>query len=387
MKLALLAPENSPSWGGVGSYTYNLIKYLPKDVEIHVITVDRDINDSYERILKNENVHIHKITKVSAGDSFFYNLRFQIDLFRKIKKLNKLYNFDLIHSHSGHLPHYFSQYWKIAPMITTVHTETKGWKEARNLIKYNKDKIEILSDFFTPFIAFGEKKTFENSDRLLPISQFTLNQINNAYDVDTGSRAQVIHNGVDVELFKPFEIEKDKKITISFLGRFISIKGAEIFLEAIKQINNNGYDIKVLLGGRASAEYLKRVVPSLNDKISYFGRIPYPDMPGIYNMSDIVVLPSLYEGCSGTVLEAMACEKLVIASEVGGTPEIIKDNQNGLLFQPRNSIDLKNKIISVLEETNAIDHLQRNGRKTIINDFDWKIKAKEIHSQYLSLTN
>ncbi|MGB9980293.1 glycosyltransferase family 4 protein [Methanobacterium sp.] len=385
MKLALLAPENSPSWGGVGSYTYNLANNLPKDIEIHIITIDRDVNDSYEKIIKNENVKIHKITKVSANDSFFYNPKFQMALFRKIRKLNQTYNFDLIHSHSGHLPHYFSQFWNLAPMIVTVHTETRGWKEARNLVKYNKDRIEIMSDLVSPFISFGEKVTFKRSQMLLPISQFTLNQINDLYGVNTDGRAQVIHNGVNTDLFKSLEIENNDKITISFLGRFISIKGAEIFLDSIKKINNNGYDIRVLLGGRADAAYLKRILPSMQDKISYFGRIPYHEMPNVYNKSDIVVVPSLYEGCSGTILEAMACGNIVIASDVGGTSEIIEDGHNGILFKPRDSFELSNKIIDVIEENIEINSIRKNGMQNILNNFSWQDKAKEVYESYSKL--
>lgn len=387
MKLAILAPESSPSWGGVGSYTFNLVKNLPDKVDIHIITIDRKVKDSYENLLLDKGIKIIKITKVSPNDSFFYNLKFQIALFRKIKKLDKKYNFDLIHSHSGHLPHYFSQFWNIAPMIVTVHTETKGWKEARNLYKYKKDRTEILSDFFSPYISFGEKLTFKRSDRLLPISKFTLDQINQVYKVDTTDRAKVVHNGVDTELFKPENFERNNKTTISFFGRFISVKGLEIFLKAIKIVKNKGYNVKILLGGRGNNEYLNEFLPSIKDDAHFFGRIDYQNMPSIYNKSDIVVSPSLYEGCSGTILEAMACEKMVIASKVGGTPEIIEDGDNGLLFKSRDSFELAEKIISVIEESMEVNKIMKNGRKTVLSKFDWKKKGNEVYKNYLKILN
>ncbi len=383
MKLAILAPESSPSWGGVGSYTYNLVKNLPEDVEIHIITIDRKVNDSYENLLLDQGINIIKIIKVSPDDSFFYNLKFQLALFREIKRIDKKYNFDLIHSHSGHLPHYFSQFWNIAPMIVTVHTETKGWKEARNLYKYKKDRSEILSDIFSPYISFGEKITFKRSHRLLPISKFTLNQINQVYEVDTTDRAEVVYNGVDTELFKPENVERDNKTTIAFLGRFISIKGLEIFLNAIKIVKNEGYLVKILLGGRGNKEYLKKFLPSIKDEAQFLGRIEYQNMPNIYNKSDIIVSPSLYEGCSGTILEAMACEKMVIASNVGGTPEIIEDGYNGLLFKSRDSVELARKIISVIEETIETKKIKKTGRKTILKKFNWEKKGIEIYNNYL----
>lgn len=386
MKLALLAPECSPSWGGVGSYTFNLVNNLPKDVDVHIITIDRSINDSYENLLLNKGIEIHKVTKVSPNDSFFYNLKFQLALFTKIKKINDNYNFDLIHSHSGHLPHYLSQFWNVAPMIVTVHTETKGWRAARNLIRYKKARTEMFSDLFAPFISFGEKTTFKRADRLLPISKFTLKQINQAYGVDTASRAEVVYNGVDSKLFKPKDnVEKNKEVTISFFGRFISIKGLEIFLKALKLVKKEGYSIKILLGGRGNKDYLEKFLPSLKHDVQFLGRVNYQDMPILYNQSDIIVVPSLYEGCSGVILEAMACQKVVVASDVGGTPEIIKNGHNGLLFKSRDFNQLAHKIISILEETEDVNSIRKNARKTILDRFDWKQKGIEIYENYLKV--
>lgn len=65
---------------------------------------------------------------------------------------------------------------------------------------------------------------------------------------------------------------------------------------------------------------------------SILGRINYLDMPDIYNNSDIIIVPSLYEACPGVVLEAMSCGKIVVASDIGGIPEIIRDGFNGILF-------------------------------------------------------
>ena len=385
MKVAMLAPEFSPSWGGVGSYTYNLVNNLPEDVELHIISIDWQINDSYEDLLLDKGIKIHKVTKISGNESFFYNLKFQIALFRKIRNLNDKYNFDLIHSHSGHLPHNFSQLWKLAPMIVTVHTETKGIKKARSFADSKKDRTEVLNDLFAPFISFSEKITFKNSDSLLPISQFTLNQINNDYGVNTDGRSKVIYNGVDTKLFRP-KSSNNKEITILFAGRLYSVKGVDIFLNAFKIVFDKGYKIKLILAGRGDIEYVNNFLSAFpKDSFSICGRVSYQDMPQLYNKSDIVIVPSLYEGCSGTILEAMACNKIVIASDVGGTPEIIKDGYNGLLFESRNSLELANKIICIIEENFDIESIRKNGRETIINNFNWKDKADEVYNCYSKL--
>ena len=389
MRIAMLAPEILPSWGGVGSYTYNLIHNLPSDVEIHLITIDRPVVDPDDKTIWDENIHIHKITEISSYESFFYNVKFQLAVLKNLKKLHKLYNFDLIHSHSGHLPHLFSQFQNIAPLIVTVHTETKGLKKARKGLKYKKDVTEVLHDSFSPIIELGEKINFQKADILLPISKFTLRQINECYGVDTKDKAKVIYNGVDTEFFKPIDNHINDPLFITFVGRLYSLKGLDVLLKSISIIVNKGYKIKLMFLGRGNIKYLKEICQSFLEKNSYsiVGMIDYKKMPEIYNQSDVVVLPSVYEGCSSTILETLSSGKIIIASDAGGTPEIIRHGYNGLLFKSRNSSELAERIIDVFEKKIDIDNIKRNARESAVKQYNWKNKGKEVYQEYLKLLN
>ena len=386
MKLAMLAPECSPSWGGVGSYTFNLICNLPSDVDTHIITIDRKTKDPFEDYLLDKNVTIHKIMSISEKDSFFYNAKFQLKMLKELSGLNKRFNFDIIHSHSGHLPHYFTQFQHISPMVVTVHTESKGLIKSRNLTSYRKDSTEHLNDLLSPIIEFGEWITFRRADRLLPISKFTLNQINELYNVDTEGRSCVIYNGVDINHFRPLKRELDNKITICFVGRLYAIKGLDILLESIIGLIKDGYKINLIIAGRGNTDYLKNYLKKVpSDSYSILGTVKYQDMPNVYNLSDILILPSLYEGCSGAILEAMSCGKTVIASDVGGTPEIIEDGKNGFLFESRNTQQLKSKIVDIIEETTDLKNIGKQARKTVEKRFSWADRGIEVHNQYKAL--
>ena len=130
MTLCMIAPEFLPVWGGTGSYTIELIKHLPKSVDIHVVTLKRRIPGMAKRVLTNNRldsvidrpVKIHWIA--NSSDTFFYNLGFQLACLRKIPQLQRKYKFDIIHSHHCHMPDVFLQlFTKIsAPTITTVHS-------------------------------------------------------------------------------------------------------------------------------------------------------------------------------------------------------------------------------------------------------------------------
>jgi len=385
MRIAMLAPESLPSWGGVGSYTYNLISNLPDDIEIHLITIDRKGVNLEVKTIWDEKVNLHKIIQISSNESFFYNLKFQIAVLKNLKKLHQLYNFDLIHSHSGHLPHLFSQFQNIAPLIVTVHTEAKGLKKARKRMKYKKDVTEFFNDFFSPIIEIGEKINFQLADRLLPISKFTLRQINECYCVNTNNKAKVIYNGVNIDLFKPLNNDDiHNPLRITYVGRLYSLKGLDIIINSMRTLIKQGYKIKLLFVGRGNVKYLETICSLFLDKNSYsiLGMVNYKNMPEIYNQSDIVVLPSVYEGCSGTILEALSSGNIVIASDVGGTPEIIQHGYNGFLFKSRNSSELAERITDILEKTIDVNKIKRNARNTAINKFNWKNKSKEVYQEY-----
>ncbi len=82
----------------------------------------------------------------------------------------------------------------------------------------------------------------------------------------------------------------------------------------------------------------------------------------------------------------MSCSKVVIASKVGGIPEIIQDGYNGILFQPENIEELAEKIIDVIDGRVDVEKVRRNARKTVVEKFDWKIGAKQVYEEYLKIT-
>lgn len=386
MIVGILAPENSPSWGGVGAYVYNLVKNLPIETDKHIITINRDVSDSYDNLFKNdENCHIHNILDVKRNDSFFYNFRFQFAVLKKLRGLHKMYNFDIIHSHSGHLPHLFSQFQRISPLVVTVHSTAMGMNLNIKQSKPEKSKTEIYMDFFSRYIKLCETIGFKKSDKLLPVSKFTLEEIINLYNIDITNKSVVVHNAADTEMFKPEKLNFSKENVITFIGRFYAIKGFNTFLKALLNINKKGYKIRPCLIGRGNNESINDFLKSNFSQYLLSDSVPYSFMPNIYNSSDIVIVPSLYENCPLVVLEAMSSGKIVIASNVGGIPEIIQNGKNGFLFEKGNAVDLEKKIMSILEETIDIKKIQNYARKTIEDNFRWDIRGLQIYDIYKNM--
>ena len=132
---------------------------------------------------------------------------------------------------------------------------------------------------------------------------------------------------------------------------------------------------------RSIREYaVKRQIASV---MTFLKDFPEEKMPEIYATCDVLVLPSLYEAFGIVILESLASERAVVATRVGGIPEIIKDGQTGLLAKPRDVKALKDSIISLIQDQNLRKRLALSGRKLVESMYGWR----EIARKYLVLYN
>jgi len=112
------------------------------------------------------------------------------------------------------------------------------------------------------------------------------------------------------------------------------------------------------------------------------GNVSYEKMPYIYSISDVVVLPSLREGTPLVLLEAMACGKPVVATRVGGIPEIVEHGEGGLLVRPKDVEGLSKAILTLLEDPGLREEMGKKARRRAVKEFDWDIKADEVIRVY-----
>lgn len=382
MNICMLAPENSPSWGGVGAYTLNLLRNIPTSEEIHIVTLNREIEDSFNKILDDRFI-IHEIVDISKNDSFFCNLKFQLAVINQLKKLNKEYNFDIIHSHSGHIPHIFSQFQKIAPIVVSVHATVRGLKRSIDSYSFEKDKTESLMKLFSSGIEQCEKIGFHKADFLLPVSKFTLNQMNEFYGYNEPRKIEVMYNAVDTSLFTASK-KSTEEPTILFVGRLYAIKGVDIFIDALSILSKKGLKFNVHVVGRGEvqkvSDRLSKIMPISRFKI--LGRVSYFNMPNIYSKGNILVVPSISENCPTNILEAMSTKTLVVASNTGGIPEIITNGYNGFLFETGNVRELASILSKIINNDVDSNTIIENAYNTVAKNFNWNDRGKDIFEQY-----
>jgi glycosyltransferase involved in cell wall biosynthesis len=393
----MIAPEFLPVWGGTGSYIIELIKYLPKDVNIHVVTLKRNMIGVPEITLDSvldsahRNIKIHYISE--AKETFFYNVPFQIACLRNVPLLHRKYKFDIIHSHHCHMPDLLIQLAKRirVPNVVTVHNTIAELRKGEIASGDRFGDLEwsekqIIT--FYPLLRVLELLYAKHVSRFIAVSNSAKEGIIRYLKVKA-ERISTIYNGVDTTLFRPprnNEMEKkNSRPTVVYMGRIMAKKGIGILIEAMPDIIRRFPHTHFLfVGGGNIPFYIKMMrekrIPRKN--FSFTGQVGYFERPKILARATVFVNPSFYENCSISILEAMSCKAAVVASDIQGNREIIKSGRNGMLIPPGNSRKLSESVVSLLNDEFLNKKLGEGARKTVENSFTSKKNASETYKIY-----
>ncbi|MFH1510531.1 MAG: glycosyltransferase family 4 protein [Candidatus Woesearchaeota archaeon] len=378
MRLAFFAPEFIPVWGGVGVYSYELVRQLARlGIDIHVMTPDRGYRYSEAQVKKEigDNIKIHYLS--TANDTFFYNIKFQAALFWRFKKLHEIHKFDLCHAANlVHMPDIFLKFskWDI-PFITTVHSTLDGQSRINGIGQHNSGlaPVEFLSRVFHPYIRFMERAYVKRTRHFICVSEWVrkLGQFD----------ARVIHNGIDTKRFAPKKKRNEIPVVL-YVGRMLAMKGIDTLIQAIKPMLEERRAKLRIIGSGNTARYASKLEGVDTGYYRIQENMPYQEMHKVYQEADIFVLPSLTESFPLSILEAMATKTAVISTDVGGIPEMVEHNKNGLLVKPQDSLGLR-KAINTLVGDNALrQRLASRGCSTVEEKFTSKNMASQTVKAY-----
>jgi len=203
-----------------------------------------------------------------------------------------------------------------------------------------------------------------------------------------------IYNGVSIEKYrvtinnkkkiKELGLQKNKPV-VTVIGRLSKQKGHVFFLNALPEIIRNYPDVQFLIVGEGS---LKNKLIKMSKELEVEKSVIYSgfrtDIPEIYAISDIIVLPSLWEPLANVALESMAAKKPIIATNVDGMSEAIINNQTGMLVPPADSQALSNAIIDLLINKNKAKQLALAGHEHVIKNFSIQQMVNETEKLFLS---
>jgi len=218
-------------------------------------------------------------------------------------------------------------------------------------------------------------------DRIIYISESCLESFKKE-GYKNGKKSVIIYNGVRTPVNNE-EIEKENGFVCAVVASLSSHKGHEYLLRAIHQIKNDDACIKLwIIGDGPLKGELVNLVQELDisDQVEFFGI--RRDVGNLLSEIDIFILPSLREGMSLALAEAMAHGKAIIASNVGGIPEIIKDGKTGLLVEPANVEKIVEKICRLTYDYELRKNLGRQARLAYERRFTLDIMIGKIEKLY-----
>lgn len=371
MDIGLIANVIDGKRTGVGNYTYNLIKNLLKIDNENSYTLIHNIQSSDE-IYKDDEELIIK----------YPDIPFRITVGNNIVTARKISqsSFDIVHDPSQISPFLFRSDFK---KVLTIHDLTPIiFPETHSVIHSLQQRLIL-------------PKTLKNIDKIVVVSRNTQLDVINHLKVEE-EKTELIYCGRD-ERFKPIkdehELERIRK-KYNLPSKFIldvstlePRKNISRLIEAFYQLKTKVHiSHKLVIVGRKGwkSKEIFNTIKRLNfqNEVMLTDYLNDEDLPIVYNLADMLVYPSIYEGFGLPPLEAMASGCPVIASNTSSLPEVVSDA--GILINPYNIDEIANAMYEVLNDDCLRENMIKKGLKRA-NLFSWDKTAKETIKLYNQL--
>jgi alpha-maltose-1-phosphate synthase len=397
-KAALFTKEYPPHvYGGAGVHVEYLSRALAKLIQVEV----RCFGDQHCR---EGNLAVRGYPPWDeAGRDTDPRFAGAADAFaRSLAMAKDRLDADLVHCHTWYTDMgglLAGQLWGV-PYALTIHSlePLRPWK------------VEQLGNAYH-LSAWMERTAIEQADAVIGVSRETRDDVLRLFDVEP-ARVHVIHNGIDPEEYRPVEardalarygIAQDRPFLL-FVGRITRQKGIMHLVNAIPEIAPN-LQIVLCAGapdtpeiGQEMADGVARVAAGRPGVIWIREMIPRPDVIQLYTHAAVFCCPSVYEPFGIINLEAMACETAVVASAVGGIPEVVIPGETGFLvnpglvpgtFEPADpaafSARLAAAINRLARDPGLRERFGKNGRRRVLEHFSWDAIACSTLDLYRSL--
>jgi len=390
MRIAFITDEYPPFiCGGAGIYAKHVTEELAK-LRNQVTVFTPEINDMQEDKFYLDNLEIVRIK--SHNRLSLKTPQFWLRLPEMVNNAENENGFDIIHFNGISYWHLRKRLSK-APHVITIHHLVRDAITNNNLNFFERlFDIRGENNFFIPCI---EKRCIKSIDKIISVSKFTKNQIVKTYGIPS-DEIDVVYNGINSGIynFTKKEIEEirhklkiDKKPVILFVGRVDDPrKNLDFLLRIFKKVTEKT-EALLLVVGSGNKNSAKKIVRSLklSKDVIFTGFVDSTTLKKIYALCTFYVCSSRLEGFGLTIIEAMAAGKPIVATNVGGIPEVVKDKRNGLLVEVNNEEKLAEAMDYFLENPDIASKVGNYNKKYINERFSWEKNARETVEVYRSL--
>jgi glycogen synthase len=379
VKIALLSFEYPPAtgFGGIGSYTWHHARALAElGHDVHVLAGAREATAL--RSEGDDRVRVYRFWADGAAMRAFYRLgalrwwwtrqRLQNawSMYAGLKALQREHRYDIVEVPECGAEGALVTRLMDVPTVVRIHSPSR-------LIMpyYDVPRSDIV------LCSAIEQQALTHATALTACSRFVADEVARRLDVDRA--IHVIPNGLDLEWFDSSADGVDVRekyrlpggrLLILFAGRMEPRKGIELLPEIVRSILER-FDVTFALAGDDLFGYVKStLLPSLASRslkgsVHWLGALPYAEVRPLVRSADIVLMPSLWENCPYSCLEAMAAGRSVVVSDQGGMPELIQDGVNGLLARAGDPMSFVERLSQLIDDAPRRDRLGAAARETV----------------------
>jgi glycosyltransferase involved in cell wall biosynthesis len=386
MRILMLSWEYPPRIvGGIARHVEEISEALvAQGHEVHVVTADHPGTAERETV---NGVHLHRVKNWSFDPPDFLSwvMQLQHGMVAYALEAHRAAPFDLVHAHDWLTAHAGITLKKGLgiPLLATIHATEAG-----------RNRGHLASEF-SKFVNHMEWRLCFEAWRVIVCSGYMYGEAKTAFGVPD-DKLDVVPNGVNYTKFdrtmskaERAEFRRryaaDGQKLVFFVGRMTPEKGAQVLLEAMPKVLAEYHDARFVVVGKGG------FLPDLKRRAHELGVAPYvyftgfvsdEDLLKLYQVIDVAVFPSLYEPFGIVALEGMAAEVPVVVADTGGLGSIVEHAKSGITTFTGDANSLAWGILEVLKNGDYAQWLATNGRKRVVEVFNWEKIATQTAAIY-----
>jgi len=372
IKKSILYIITKSVWGGAAKYVYDLATHFPNEFEVNIAAGGQG---KFAQKIKEANIPYFEIKNFQRTINPFKDLLADFEILSLLFKLKP----DIIHVNSskagglvGKAVWYYKLFSRRKPhLIFTAH----GWAFNEDRPPWQLSLIKIFSKLTSLFY-----------DKIICVSQYD-QKIAIENKIAPADKLVAIYNGIDIKAISFLSREQAQEkllgqtspLVIGTIAEWTKNKGLFYLLEAVKTISAD----VILIGSGENPDKEKMYDFVKKHRLKNVYLYEWIDEAVKYLKAfDIFVLPSFKEGLPYTILEAMAAQVPIVATKVGGVPEMIDNNINGLLVPSKNPESIGKKILKLINNPEIAQEMTQRAKEKVVKEFSLEKMIKETKKIY-----
>lgn len=382
MRILFFNYEYPPLGGGAANATFYLMRELSQMEDVFVDVVTSSIDNNYHLENLGTNVTIHRLPIGKNPANIHYQSKKELIAYtwkaywfaRKLVKANQ---YDLTHSFFSVPCGFLSLLLKFEHRLPYI-VSLRG-----SDVPYYSERFTLLYKFITPLIRF-----IWNQAHFVIANSMGLKELANR------SRPKreigVIYNGIDIDEFYPRpDLQAEHEVRMICGTRVTPRKGIRFLIQAVDMLIKKYPNVRLSIVGEGDEKQslmdLARGL-GLGNAVTFLGYVPRERAAQVYAQAHVYVSPSFNEGMANFMLECMALGMPIVATDVGGTRELLEENKNGLIIKVGDAQDIFEKIESLLQDPQLLKSMSKESRAKA-EQMSWQNVARQYRELYVETKN